>query len=158
MHNLHLFFNGTFFSSGVYKSLTIGGVNYNDYNVPFVPKTMFNAGGQYVIPAGDNAYLIKLWDTYTGSQYLVNSHTGGPSNQTMDSYNILNGSFGFKTKEFNNFIPGLKSTNITFSVFNLLGKKYISSEHTMLIPGNAPITYFYPGAPREIFLSASMKF
>ena len=158
MHNLHLFFNGTFFSSGVYKSLTIGGVNYNDYNAPFVPKTMFNAGGQYVIPAGDNAYLIKLWDTYTGSQYLVNSHTGGPSNQTMDSYNILNGSFGFKTKEFNNFIPGLKSTNITFSVFNLLGKKYISSEHTMLIPGNAPITYFYPGAPREIFLSASMKF
>ncbi|MHB8232668.1 MAG: TonB-dependent receptor [bacterium] len=158
MYNLHLFFNGTFFSSGTYKSLNIGGVSYNNYNAPFVPKTMFNAGGQYRIPAGDNAYLIKLWDTYTGSQYIENSKTGGPSNQTMDSYNILNGSIGFKTKEFNSFVPGLKATNLTFSIFNLLGKEYISTEHTALVPGVAPVTYFYPGAPREFFLSASMMF
>ena len=158
VHNLHIFFNGTFFSSGIYKSLSIGGISYNNYNVPFVPKTMFNAGGQYRIPAGNDAYSIKLWDTYTGSQYIVNSETGGPSNQTMDSYNIFNSAITFKTKKLNNYIPGLKTTNLTFSIFNLLGKQYISSEHTELVPGTSPITYFYPGAPREVFLSATMKF
>ena len=171
VRNLHLFANIALTDSHI-KSYTNDGISYNDYPDPNTPHTSFNAGVFYKIPVNSNIYSIKLWDDYNGSEYLWSYAKGAgyPTNTTMSAYNLVNLSLGVKTRELDNFMPGLKYTKITLSVSNLFNKQYNSME-TYNAGGSGYNIYNYyttgptgsilqawQGAPREVFLSATMKF
>jgi len=170
VYNLHLFTNIAFNDSHIISYATAG-QSYNNYPDPNSPYTIFNAGVYYNIPQNSNIYTIKLWDNYTGSQYLWSYQYGAgePTYTSMPAFNLVNASIGLKTTALDNYMPGLKMTKITLSVSNLFNKQYNAME-TYNAGGSGKNIYNYyqtpssgllqawQGAPREIFLSASLMF
>lgn len=126
------------------------------------PNSTFNFGAYYTIPTNFSTYKFKLWDQYMASQYLFNNITDSPTNQTMPAYNILNASINLKTISLDNMIPGLKTADLTLSVYNLLNKEFNSTEY-ISSGGYFGTSYggyviANPGAPRMFFLNVTMKF
>jgi iron complex outermembrane receptor protein len=170
IRNLHLYTNISLNDSHII-SYSTAGTSYNNYSDPNTPYTVFNVGAYYNIPVNNNIYSLKLWDNYNGSQYIWSYAVGAgePTYTSMPAFNLVNASIGMKTTMLNNYLPGLKMTKITLSVSNLLNKHYNSME-TYNAGGSGKNIYNYyqtpssgilqgwQGAPREIFLSASLMF
>ncbi len=167
IRNLHIFTDIGLTDSRVINYKT-GNVSYNGYHDANSPDTL-NVGIFYNIPENKSIYTVKLWDNYTGSQYLWSYEygSGEPTKNKMPGNNLLNLSIGLKTVALNNFIPGLKNMKISLSIDNLLNKKY-NSQEVYNTGGSSSNVYnyyktgallqAYPGAPRMFFLSTSMKF
>ena len=169
---LHVFANISFNDSHIISYATAG-ESYNNYPDPNTPYTTFSAGAYYNLPLNNNNYMFKLWDNYVGSEYIWSYAygSGEPTNTSLPAYNLVNASIGLKTKALNNFVPGTRTTEITLSVVNLFNKQYNVME-TFNAGGSGaniynyyttpattgPILQAWQGAPREFFLSASMKF
>ena len=163
INNLHVYLNYTGISANYTYYINSKNLLFNGYPVSNVPDYTFNVGAFYRIPENSSIYTVKLWDTDTGSQYLFNNLADHPSSsQKMPAYDIVNTSISLRTILLNNIIPGVKTTDLSFSVYNLLNKEYNSDAYISsggYFGGNsAGDILAYPGAPREFFLSATMKF
>ncbi|RZD17271.1 MAG: TonB-dependent receptor [Candidatus Acididesulfobacter guangdongensis] len=160
--NLHLYANYTYQSAN-YKNFysTVNLQQYPNYPVSNIPNSIYNIGAYYTIPENTTIYDIKLWDMYTGSQYMFSNVYAGPTRQKMPSYNIVNFSINVKTVNFDKMVPGLRSVQLSASVYNLLNKKFNSNEYFSsgsYFGAGAGAVLANPGAPRMFFLSATMKF
>ncbi len=161
-NNLHVYADYTK-QAETYKTFLNGNnLSYNGYPISQSPTSTFNSDISYIISTNSSTYKFKLWDQYMASQYLFNSNTDSPTNQTMPAYNILNASINLKTISLDNMIPGLKTADLTLSVYNLLNKEFNSTEYISSggYFGTPQGGYIIanPGAPRMFFISATMKF
>ncbi|MHB1665752.1 MAG: TonB-dependent receptor [bacterium] len=160
--NLHLYMNYTYENAN-YKTFlsTTNNQKYPNYPVSNLPHQIYNIGAYYTIPENTTIYDMKLWDMYTGSQYLWSNVYGGPTQQKMPSYGIVNASINIKTINFDKMVPGLRSAQLSFSVYNLLNKKFNSNEYfssgAYFGAGEGDLLA-NPGAPRMFFASVTMKF
>ena len=159
--NLHLFTNISY-EKAVYSTYITGGVNYNGDNVPYVPEETFNLGAYYNLLIGNIAYSPKIWDIYTGKQYIMDDVTGAPSNQTIPSFNVLNASVSAKIP-FGGRHAGLpKAAIIKLTVLNLLNHKYNEYEYITAggyFGGNSAGSILaYPGMPIAAYVTMTLKF
>jgi iron complex outermembrane receptor protein len=86
---------------------------------------------------------------------------GGPTNQTINAYNIVNLSASYKTFALNHIIPGVKETDFNFGVYNLLNRKYESDIYLATggyNPQEEPSLFAYAGAPLQVFGGLTVKF
>ena len=161
---LHLFTNISY-EKAVYSTYVTGGVNYNGDNVPYVPEETFNLGAYYNLLIGNIAYSPKIWDIYTGKQYIINDNAIGgpaPSSQTISGFNLLNASVSAKIP-FGNHETGLpKAAVIKLTVLNLLNHKYNEYEYITAggyFGGNsAGSVLAYPGMPIAAYVTMTLKF
>jgi iron complex outermembrane receptor protein len=163
VNNLHVFTNFSYEKAHYGNYLVNNTTNYTGLNVPYVPEYTFNAGAYYKIHNNGLVYSPKIWDSYTGKQYMINDVTGAPSHQTMPSYNILNASFSVNVPFVRKFVGVVKNAKLTLSVLNLLNKQYNGYEYI------SAGTYFgttnsigqilaYPGMPISTYLTLNLKF
>ena len=165
--NLHLFTNISY-EKAEYSTYITGGVDYSGYNVPYVPEETFNLGAYYRFKAAGLNFSPKIWDEYTGKQYMINDYNNGtgnpvPSrNRTIPAYNVLNASFevGIPLKERTAGLAKLVIVRLT--VLNLLDHKYNEYEYISnggYFGGNsAGSVLAYPGMPIAAYVTASVKF
>ncbi len=159
--NLHLFTNISY-EKAVYSTYITGGVNYNGANVPYVPEETFNLGAYYNLSINHITYSPKIWDIYTGKQYIMDDVTGAPSNQTIPSFNVLNASVSAKIP-FGGRLAGLpKAAIIKLAVLNLLNHKYNEYEYITAggyFGGNSAGSILaYPGMPIAAYVTMTLKF
>ncbi len=161
INNLHLFMNMSY-EKAVYESYVTGKVNYNGLNVPYVPEETFDIGAYYRLLIGNITYSSKIWDKYTGKQYIMDDATKVPSSQTIPNFNVLKASISAKIP-FNNQEAGLpKAAIIKLTVLNLLDHKYNKYEYITKrsyhkkLGTNAVLAY--PGMPIAFYATITFKF
>ncbi|MCL5673738.1 MAG: TonB-dependent receptor [Deltaproteobacteria bacterium] len=160
--NLHLYANYTYQSAN-FKNFfsTVNDQTYSNYPVSNVPNSIYNIGAYYTIPENTTISDIKLWYMYTGSQYMFSDVYAGPTRQKTPSYGLVNLSINVKTVNFDKMIPGLRSVQLSFSVYNLLNKKFNSNEYFSsggYFGTGTGALLANPGAPRMFFASVTAKF
>lgn len=135
---------------------------YDGYPVSDSPNVTLSAGGEFKTYLDEMLLRARLWDQYFGHSYLFNNLTGAPSNQTIPSYNLVNMSLSMKTLALNSYVPGLEDTRLALYLTNLLNSEYNSTEYISAggyFGGNsAGAVLANPGAPRAVFITASLKF
>ncbi|MEL5848588.1 MAG: TonB-dependent receptor [Candidatus Igneacidithiobacillus chanchocoensis] len=137
------------------------GQSFNGLRLAGIPHYSFNASVSYkfVVPGG--IFEPTLTDQYSGGQTLYDNVTGGPTDQTINAYNLVNLSANYETTDFNRLIPGVKETSFTFGLYNLLNRKYESDIYLATggyDPAEQPSLFAYAGAPLQIFGGISVKF
>ena len=116
---------------------------------------------QYKIRVPDGIIEPRLTDQYSGGQTLYNNVAGGPTNQTINAYNLVNLSANYQTVALDHLIPGLKETDFSFGIYNLLNRRYESDIYLATggyAPQEQPSLFAYAGAPLQVFGGVSMKF
>jgi len=137
------------------------GTSFNGLRLSGIPHYSFNLSISYKIRVPGGIVEPVLTDQYSGGQTLYNNVTGGPTNQTVNPYNIVNLSASYKTVLFNNFVPGLKETEFNVGVYNLLNRQYESDIYLATggyNPKEQPSLFAYAGAPLQVFGGITMKF
>ncbi len=163
-YNLHLFTNLSIETAHYSTYLVNNTTNYSGLNVPYVPNTTFNLGAYYRIYNNGIIYSPKLWDTYTGKQYIFSNLTGAPSHQQMPSYNLLNASFSVKVPFPHTVAGAPKNADVTLTVLNLLNKQYNGYEYISSggyygeQTNSAGNILAYPGMPISAYLTLNLKF
>ena len=143
------------------KDYNNNGVSFNGMRLSGIPHYSFNLSIAYKFRVPDGIFEPILTDQYSGGQTLYNNVAGGPTNQTVNSYNLLNLSARYNTTAFDHWIPGLKETDFNIGAYNLLNKKYESDIYLSTggyEPNEQPSLFAYAGAPLQIFGGMTMKF
>ncbi len=138
------------------------GQSFNGMPVSNAPKLTANFGVTYRYFRPDGVIDTTLWDQYNGASYLYDNTVGGPSTQQNPSYNLLNLKVKYSSAGLAHMIPGAQVATVSLSVMNLLNKQYNSTEYISkggyFQTPNGGYIIANPGAPRAVFLSASLSF
>lgn len=137
------------------------GVSFNGRRLAGIPHYSFNVSVSYKIRVPGGLIEPTLTDQYSGGQTLYDNVSGGPTNQTVDAYNLVNLSTSYKTVALNHLIPGVKETSFTFGIYNLLNRKYQSAIYLATggyDPTEQPSLFAYAGAPLQVFGGINVKF
>ena len=137
------------------------GVSFNGLRLAGIPHYSFNLSVAYKFRVADGILEPRLTDQYSGAQTLYDNVTGGPTKQSINAYNLVNVSASYKSFVFNHLIPGIRYTNFTFGLYNLLNRKYESDIYLATggyDPTEKPSLFAYAGAPLQIFGGVTVKF
>ncbi|MHB1281028.1 MAG: TonB-dependent receptor [Acidithiobacillus sp.] len=137
------------------------GVSFNGLDLTGIPHYSFTLSASYRIPLYDGVLTPRITDQYSGGQTLYNGITGGPTDQVMNNYNLVNISITYRTTLLNRVIPGVKEAVFNFGLYNLLNRKYESDIYLTTggyQPGEQASLFAYPGAPLQVFGGVSLKF
>ena len=143
------------------KDYNNSGVSFNGVRLSGIPHYSFNLSVSYKFRTRYGILEPVITDQYSGGQSLYNNVTGGPTNQTINAYNIVNLSASYKTFVFNHIIPGAKETDFSVGVYNLLNRKYESDIYLSTggyNPHEQPSLFAYAGAPLQVFGGVTVKF
>ncbi|WP_197513225.1 TonB-dependent receptor [Acidihalobacter aeolianus] len=136
--------------------------SFSGYPVSYNPKVTATLGvdGKFY----QSGFILepRLWDQYTGTQYLFSNVTGAPTRQTMPAFNVLNVALDVTTVAFNHYVPYLHGVKLTLGVNNVLDTRYNPIEYITsggYFGGNsAGAILADPGAPSEWYVSANYSF
>ena len=132
--SISVFFSATI-SSNRFTDFVDDGISYKSKYLPGIPKSVFNAGIQYLNDEGLNFSILYR---YAGSMFLNDANTG-----KTNGYCLLNARIAYVLK-YN------KSINTEFfaGFNNLLNKHYASMILVNAkVFGNQSPRYYYPGLP-----------
>jgi len=156
---IHLFASANIQHSYYTKDFNSAGQSFSGYSLSGIPdySTTIGASYKWIVPGG--ILIPRVVDHYYGAQTLFDNLTGGPTRMKVDSYNLLNLSLSYRTDLLNRAIPGVKMATFTLSGYNVLGRKYESSEEIDDgYKAPTPVIFAYPGSPAQIFFSANLRF
>ncbi len=156
---LHLFGSANIQHSYYLKDFSSSGVSFSGYSLSGIPRYSFTAGASYKFMVPGGALIPRIADHFYAAQTLFDNVTGGPTNLSTSPYNLLNISLSYKTSLLNHIIPGVKSALFSLSGYNILNRKYESSEEIDTgYEAPTPVIFAYPGAPAQVFFSANLNF
>ncbi|MBU2800398.1 TonB-dependent receptor, partial [Acidithiobacillus sp. VAN18-4] len=137
------------------------GQSFDGMRLAGIPHYSFNISASYKIRVPGGIVEPTISDQYSGGQTLYDNVSGGPTNETINAYNLVNLSANYQTVAFNQLIPGVRKTTFTLGLYNLLNRKYESDIYLATggyDPTEKPSLFAYAGAPLQIFGSVSVKF
>ncbi|HUZ48928.1 MAG TPA: TonB-dependent receptor [Candidatus Dormibacteraeota bacterium] len=139
-----------------------GGVSYNGLPVSQTPVNTGNVGMVLETPVGANLVTSRLWDQYVGPQPMWNNNLGmpDPTGLMIPSYNLVNGSLGYR------FGTKVEPITVSLSATNLFNRKYNAFEYVTsgaYFAGGVGQSTNYgtgqllaePGPPREVQFTVS---
>ncbi len=140
-----------------------GGVSYNGLPVSQTPTDTGNVGIVFEAPVSNNLVTARLWDQYVGSQPMWNNNLGmpDPTGLMIPSYNLVNGSLGYR------FGTTAEPITLSLSATNLFNRQYNVFEYVTsgaYFAGGVGQGTNYgtgqlladPGPPREVQLTISL--
>jgi iron complex outermembrane recepter protein len=145
------------------------GASFNNLPVSDVPKSTFNIGAYWThtLPGGI-ALKPRAWYQYVGEQAMWDNGSNGgaaaPSNQYLPSYGVLNMALAatLPSSWYGNAVSAVK---LKVEVMNVLDRQYNTFGYLAAngggdIYGTTEGGYVlaYPGAPRAVYGTISMKF
>lgn len=161
MWQLYLYGSANIQHSYYTEDYNNSGVSFNGMLLSGIPHYSFTVSIAYKIRVPDGIIEPRLTDQYSGGQTLYNNVAGGPTNQTINAYNLVNLSASYQTVALNHLIPGLKEADFNFGIYNLLNRRYESDIYLATggyAPQEQPSLFAYAGAPLQVFGGVSMKF
>jgi TonB dependent receptor. len=135
------------------------GITYHGLPISNVPNlTMFASVG-YNWFSDQTAWRVNLNDSYDSSVPLIDEDTGLPTTKRWGGHNVLSLFASARTAMFNQDLPGLKYLKFTFSIDNLLDRKYESIVSLGRISKATESTYTgLAGAPLAVYGSLTASF
>lgn len=151
--------NATFQHDYYNKYVGSNGITYHGLPINNVPNFTLFASVGYNWFSDQTAWRINLNDSYDGSAPLINENTGLPTTIKWGGHNVLSLFASARTAMFNRDVPGLKYLKFTFSIDNLLDRKYESIVSLGSLSSDTPITYNgLAGAPLALYGSLTASF
>lgn len=172
--NLHVFANLNL-QHNVYTSFKgVDGPSFNGYPVSNSPDENFNVNVSYKVPYMGYVFTPEITDQFVGKQYLYSNNLlssysqptpYAPTHMTEPGFNIVNFNLNVKTDVFNKFIPGVKSGDLNFNMYNVFDKQFNVIEYYSAggVFGETPATNLgdllaEPGMPRAFYVTLSLHF
>ena len=154
----HFYTNLTYLKAYYTSFIPAGSpINYGGYPISNSPKLTATLGAVYKFRLSGLRYKVGAQDQYVGSRYLFSNIVGGPTTQTMPSYNIINANLSTTLR-----LSSSQSVSLAVGIENLLNTKYDPTAYITsggYFGGNSAGSVLVdPGAPRQYYVSGTWHF
>ncbi len=157
-YDWHLYSSMTYLRSHYMSFIPAGSsTNYAGYPISNSPRLTATVGAVYKFEVGGLRYRLAGQDQYVGSRYLFSNIIGGPTYQTMPSYNIVNAVLGTRLG-----LGSAGSLSLSVGIDNLFDTQYNPTAYITsggYFGGNSTGAILVdPGAPRQYYFSGTWHF
>ncbi len=145
-----------------FSNYSFQGTDYSGLPVVNTPDKTFNIGAYWTHTiAGGIGLKPRAWYQYVGPQHVFDNFNGAPSTEEIPSYGVLNLALA-ATLPSAWYGNDVKSVKLKLEVMNALDRKYNQfgyiSAGGLYQTGAADYLVVYPGAPRAVYGTISVRF